>query len=59
MGNYYHYKRYGYHPYQYEVSSLIRLGSITKEEGKAMLSDRMMDRGSNEIVKEIGAEPAP
>ncbi len=59
VGNYYHYKRYGYHPYQYEVSSLIRLGSITKEEGKVMLSDKLMDRGSNEIVKEIGAEPAP
>ena len=53
VGNYYHNKLYGYHPYQYEVSSLIRIGSISIDEGRKMLSDVLMDKGGEQIARKI------
>jgi len=54
VGNHYHFKLYNYHPYQYEVSSLIRIEAITKDEGRKMLADTLMDKGAKKIVKEVG-----
>lgn len=54
VGNYYHYKMYGYHPYQYEISSLIRIGSITAEEGKKILADILIDNKGRNIIKKLG-----
>lgn len=54
VGNYYHFKFYGYHPYQHEISSLIRIGAITQEVAKEMLTDVGLDRAGREIVKELG-----
>ena len=54
VGNYYHYKLYGFHPYQHEISSLVRIGSLSQEVAKEMLTDVDLDRAGREIVKELG-----
>lgn len=56
VGNYFHCNLYGYHPYQYEISQLIRNGSITIEEGRATLEDCDLDEISKEILVKIGID---
>ena len=56
VGNYYHNKFYGYHPYQYEVSALIRGGAIAKEKGREMLMDTKIDKEAMAIIEKLGLE---
>lgn len=53
VGNYYHYKIYGYHPYQHEISSLIRVKALSKEEGQKMVSDLHLGPEAEKIIKKL------
>lgn len=37
--NHVHIEKYGYHPYSFEVSELVRQGCLTREEGLSRLTD--------------------
>lgn len=47
-----HIDRFGYHPYTFEVSNMIRNGYMTREKGVCKLENIKNDR-SFEIIKEI------
>jgi len=46
IGNYYHYKLYEFYPYQYEISSFLRSGFLTIDEGLKMLQEVELDENN-------------
>jgi tRNA(Ile)-lysidine synthase TilS/MesJ len=49
LANEIHLERYGYHPYAWEVASLVRLGYMTREEGLR----RLRERPDPEVVERV------
>jgi hypothetical protein len=55
FNNYIHQKRYGYNPYELELSHLIRKGKLTREEALEKLADQP-EETLKSIKKELNIE---
>lgn len=44
-----HLRKYGFHPYAFEIAGLVRRGAMTREQGLAKLADL----GSEEVAKSV------
>ena len=54
VGNHFHEKLYGFHPYQYEISYLIRNGAISIEEGSKRLNDFVSRSELENLIRQLG-----
>jgi hypothetical protein len=54
VGNMFHEKRYGFHPYALELSQLVRAGELTREEALKKLSLGAPSAQVKSVLKQLG-----
>jgi hypothetical protein len=54
LANRLHLKRYGFHPYAFEVAGLVRAGMLTRDEGLAHLADLGDEEIARSVAQELG-----
>jgi tRNA(Ile)-lysidine synthase TilS/MesJ len=53
FANRHHYKKYGYHPYAYEISNLVRRGLMSREDGLLKLANEGDEKVINMVQRRL------